>query len=298
MQLYCDGVVLAGGRLFAASILTGGDTTTQVECFEPASGEALYKRTLSKGNVLESSQERRFAGRVEVVFPEPLAYRNGRVVVSTGVGVVASMDPLDGELEYLLRIQRSEHPSAYETGVVSTGGPHVFVCPQDSDFGYALATRLDGPKDGRSRVPFAFDGAPLSRKDARNDTLFKGAFRRPVGARGSRIFFVGSVQVTRRRLQSFDFATRMYLDNEFAPAEEVLGLPAIAGDAMFVPTNHGIVSLDLTNGIRDVTQTPLPRSSASGLPMRGEDVLGDLTAVPGGVVSLQREWIVFYEPVK
>jgi hypothetical protein len=172
------------------------------------------------------------------------------------------------------------------------------VCPQDSDFGYALEARLDRELDGRWPLPFAFDGGPLSRKDARNDTLFKGAFRRPIGARGSRVFFLGNVQVTRRRIQSFDFATRMYLDNEFAPGEEVLGLPAIASDAMFVPTNHGVVTLDLTNGIRDVTQTPLPRAAAATLPLRGEEILGDLTAVAGGVASLHRDWIVFYEPAK
>jgi hypothetical protein len=298
VQLYCDGALLVGGRLFAASVLVGGDSTAQIECFEPVTGQSLYKRTLSKGNVLESSQERRFAGRLEVVFPEPLAYRGGRVFVSTGVGVVASIDPLDGEVEYLLRLQRSEQPSAYDAGAVAAAGPRAFVCPQDSDFGYALEARLDRELDGRWPLPFAFDGGPLSRKDARNDTLFKGAFRRPIGARGSRVFFLGNVQVTRRRIQSFDFATRMYLDNEFAPGEEVLGLPAIASDAMFVPTNHGVVTLDLTNGIRDVTQTPLPRAAAATLPLRGEEILGDLTAVAGGVASLHRDWIVFYEPAK
>lgn len=297
ISLYCDGALLVGGRLFVASVSVAGDTTTRLECFDPVTGQGIFSRTLSKGNVLEAAQERRFAGRLEIVFPEPLRYGGGRVLVATGVGVVASVDPLDGELDYVLRIQRSDQPGAYDLGILTGSGSVVLAAPQDSDFAYALETRLPTDAGARCRLPFAFDGGPLSRRDSRHDSLFRGAFRRPVGSAGSRLFFVGNVQVTRRRIQSFDFATRQYLDNEFAPGEEVLGLPAFSGQALYVPTNHGIVSLDLTNGIRDVAQTPLPRSPATRLPYRAEEFLGDLTAVPGGIVSVSREWITFYEPV-
>jgi hypothetical protein len=300
VRLYCDGALLLGGRLFVASVLVGSDTTTSLECFDPVAGERHFERAISKGSVLESKDERRFAARLEVVLPEPLAYRGGRVIVSTNMGIVASVDPLDGELDYVLRIERSEHPSAYEQGAPAALGPAIAVCSPDSDFAYALAPRLP-TFNGRAPLPFAFDGAPMSRKDGKNEPLLKGAFRRPVGAVGTRALFLGNVQVVRRKVQGFDFAARAYDDDELGPGEEPLGLPAIVGNRIHVPTNHGIVSIEVggagagQGSFRDVAQTPLPVDAATRQTFRGEDILGDLSPVAGGLVSVNKNWIVRYD---
>jgi hypothetical protein len=297
ISLYCDGALLVGGRLFVASVSVGSDTTTFLECFDPASGERQFKRAIAKGSVLESKEERRFAARLEVVLPEPLAYRGGRVIVSTNMGIVASVDPLDGELDYVLRIERSEHPSAYDLGAPAAVGRPVAVSPPDSDFAYALEPQMPIIA-GRGALPFAFDGAPMPRKDGKNEPLLKGAFRKLVGSIGTRALFLGNVQVTRRKVQSFDFATRAFDDDELGPGEEPLGLPAILGNRIHVPTNHGIVSIDAEKGFRDLAQTPLPVDPATGQAIRGEDILGDLTPVAGGLVSVSKGWVVRFEESK
>lgn len=293
---FADGALLIGGRLFAASFLAGEDTTTSIEAFDPRTGERIFQRLLAKGSVLRSSDEpRRAMARTVAVLPSPLVYSAGRVMISTELGVVASVDPLDGEVEYLLRTQRAKEPSGYEWSAPAAGAGVTVLAPSDSDYLYALRPRLTVCADGLASwpLPFAFDGAPQDRRPRVRETRYA----RLVGARGSRAFLLNPRPRTGQSLRAFDFATRIPEERELAPGETALGMPALLEHFVALPTDHGITLYESGGGLTELTQIPLRLEARPGgwLPSQ---ILGDLSAVPEGVISCTATHLTLYRAVR
>lgn len=289
-QFYCDGALALGGRIFVTSIQLGVDTTTSIEAYDAATGALLFKRSLAKGSTAGARDERRFVGRVDAVVPQPLVYCNGAIFVATELGIVTSIDPLDGEILYSMRIQRSPQPQGYEAGVPACADGIVYLSPADSDYIYAFETFLRSDETAAAApLPFAFDRAPQRRRDA--------LFTKMAGAIDSRAILYGREQQIRRTLTSFDFhpKTRTLDHLPMGPGEDVSGLPMIINHYIFVPTNHGVTVYDGRRPLRDLLQIPLPVDPATRLPLRGDDALGDLTKVAGGFVSAGRDWIICYD---
>ncbi|MBI3819178.1 MAG: PQQ-like beta-propeller repeat protein [Planctomycetes bacterium] len=290
---YCDGALAVGGRIFTASIHLAGDTSTFLDAFDAATGAQLYHRMIAKGSSATPKDERRFVGRIDAVAPQPLLYHGGVIIIATELGIVAAVDPLDGEIAWLLRLQRSAQPQGYEASAPAAAGSIVYLSPSDSDYLYALELDLAPPQAGMPGaavpLPMAFDRAPQRRRDA--------LFSRLAGAVDSRSLLYGREQQVRRTLTSFDFnpATRM-LDNEpMGPGEQPVGLPLILGQNIFIPTNHGITLYVAERPVRDVWQLPLPVDPSTRLPLRGDEALGDLYKVEGGIVSCGKSWIICYD---
>ncbi|MFN0207977.1 MAG: hypothetical protein ACKVS6_16855 [Planctomycetota bacterium] len=291
-RFFCDGALMIGGRIFITSIQLSTDTFTFLHAFDPVTGEEIFQKSLTKGGAAGSSSERRFVGRVEAVIPQPLVYCGNRIIVATEMGVVISADPLDGEIEYALRIQRSSQPGAYEPSAPAAANGKIYISPGDSDYIYSLEPALSPAVPGSAPLPFAFDRAPQRRRDA--------LFLRLVGAVGTRAFLYGREQQIRRTLTSFDFnpSTRIFDNLPMGPGEEPVGLPAILEKYIFVPTNHGITLYECEVPVRDVWQLPLPVDADTRLPLRGDEALGDLTILYDGLLSCGKDWIICYERSK
>ncbi len=287
--LFADGALVVSGRVLVASIQSPGDTTTTLECFDAATGACLFSRVLATGASVEPGAP---SGRPRVlsggVLPQPLALVGGRVVVVTELGVVFCVSPLDGEVEWAVRTQRSPLPFGYERSAPRATEGRAHVLPADSDYLYLLEPRLPaGAFDGTtSALPFAFDRAPRRRRESD---------ARLVGASGSRALTLGwQAQKSRRVIRSFDFATRTVSDTELALGENVTGAPARLGRGFWVSTDHGLTAIEILSGDGDallpVTLTP-PPLDADGRRLPAAAVFGDLTPVDGGVLSVTETWI-------
>jgi putative pyrroloquinoline-quinone binding quinoprotein len=283
-SFYADGALVTGGRVLVASVLPGAVTSTSIEALDPMSGERIFARLLARGSTVGAAD--RPPGRKDLVVPAPLASAGGLAIVSTELGVVAAVDPLDGEIVFALKTQRSREPHAYEASSPQAADGAFHACPSDSDYLYSLqAAAPDLARD--APLPFAFGSAPLRRRGP--------AFSRLVGAFGSRALFLGREPRAQRVLKSFDVATRQIDDVELAPGEEALGSPALVGSGLYLSTDHGVTSIALEEELRPLALLPPPVDPATGGRLRAADVYGDLSPVSGGVVSVTRSWISRYD---
>jgi hypothetical protein len=287
-HFFCDGAALVGGRVFVTSIQLSTDTSTWLHAFAPRDGEAHFRSFLCKGSVSSAADEKRFVSRLDAVVPQPVALCGGRVLVATEMGIVASVDPLDGTMAYVLRLQRSPQPGGYEPSAPAMADSTIYLSPGDSDYIYALSPDIVIGAQS-TPLPMAFDRAPQRRRNA--------LFSRLVGAVDSRAILYGREQQVRRTLTSFDFDARTRtLDNlPMGPGEETTGLAALIGKYLFVPTNHGITLYEASRPMVDLWQHPLPVDATSKLPLRGNEALGDLTILPDGVLSVGRQWILCFD---
>lgn len=283
---YCDGPLLTGGRLFISSIQLGADTSTSAHALDLATGRTHFRRMLAKGSTSGTRDSRRFEKRVEAVSPQPIIYCNGNIFIITELGTAHCLDALDGEFQYSVRIQRSAQPHGYEVSAPFAANGVIYAAPADSDFIYAFESTFASPVGG---LPFAFDRAPQRRRNA--------LFSKMAGATDTRAILYGREQQVRRTLTFFDFAIKTRgLDHlPMGAGEEPCGNLAMDGPHVFVPTNHGIIIYDSSRPARDLTQVPLPVDPSTRLPLRGDDALGDLSPVAGGLVSAGRSWIIAYD---
>jgi len=107
-------------------------------------GKLLWVRRIAKGAVLttdiiESRQEMVTRGRHR---PAPMVFGGGRLIVATGVGVLAALDPIDGTMLWSFKTARLRSlggtVSPWEQGVINVAGGTIQFTPSDGEHFYRL----------------------------------------------------------------------------------------------------------------------------------------------------------------
>lgn len=135
-------------------------------CFDQA-GVLQWLRFIAKGAVLTAGllEHRQETVRQEELRPVPMILADGRLVIETGLGVVAALDPVAGEPLWTFRTARLKALKMLEKpwtqpGLAAAGGM-IYLAPSDSPWFYRLRLRpgihdlLAGiPERRRSRTRF------------------------------------------------------------------------------------------------------------------------------------------------
>jgi hypothetical protein len=273
------GPVIADGTLFvqvrrwgAASgseALDAGRIEAWCLALELESGALRWKRLLATGADLAASRAaRRGALRDDSHAAPPLAVADGRVLVSTALGVVALLDACDGRLAWALRYRRrtiaddgwlGASPAVAlapaDAGAARDGG--WLWAPPDSDCLYRTRDRAD--LDGRGV------GLGLPRPLAAPAELVAGP--------GSTALVL-SRAAGRVALASFDLdsgATARAL--ELGREERVPGAALCGAARAVVASERGLCIYDRTRGLRLLDELAWQEADAAGSVFARDDEL-------------------------
>ncbi|MFQ5506024.1 MAG: hypothetical protein ACE5F1_14685 [Planctomycetota bacterium] len=137
-----------GRRIFALCTQEVDRVTTKVfaVCLS-GRGRLLWSSYVAKGAPLsqELLEHRQEALRKGTHRPAPMILARGRLIVPTGLGILAALDPDDGAILWTFRYARLEalgtKDSPWEEGRLSSAGELLFFAPSDGSHFYRL--RLD-----------------------------------------------------------------------------------------------------------------------------------------------------------
>ncbi len=119
-------------------------------------GKSLWSRFVAKGSPItgEPLLFRQEAVQQAPLRPAPCVLAGGRLIVATGVGVLAALDPLDGKIVWTFKTARLKAlgttRSAWSRARLAATGGLVYATPSDSTWSYrlrlhpGLADVLDG----------------------------------------------------------------------------------------------------------------------------------------------------------
>lgn len=274
-----DVVLVAGSRL---------DTVTECSlfAFDRETGTLRWSRFLASATKVSRFVTRNRRTTVERAEPSRVVVSDGIAYCSTNLGVVAAVDSTSGEVLWLFRYNRVKPSdpdtfrriSYYDTGGWLPSSPEVVgerlvVAPEDSHFLYVLA-----------RMP-SDEGHVVG-----PDPLFKGGREMFIGVDRTReeLLFLeqptlgvdrARVRIGATRLDGAHREPSVPLQIE----EQVMGRPAIVGDALFLSTNKALYRFRLDAERKLFDSIPVPSAL---LQARERFVFGNLSYDHGRLYSI------------
>ncbi|HKE01259.1 MAG TPA: PQQ-binding-like beta-propeller repeat protein, partial [Planctomycetota bacterium] len=260
---YADGPVVSGGRVVAAACAAQVETTVHVEAFDPATGERLFRRLLAKGGEPSPPDAPARALHPALVSPAPVVAAGPLAIVSTELGIVAGVDPLDGEIAWAVRTRRADAARTSIPVAPIALADRVVVAPADSDHVYVFRAAPASLRD-----PQTLFASPPIRLGERT---FAGCF----GADERRAYLVTQASGPSTSIEAVRLDDGSREVEDVPPEERGLGVPALLGGGIYLATDHGLVSFDARGELR-----------AFAVAADGDGEFGDLSPVEDGVVSV------------
>lgn len=239
------GPVLVDDRLLFQARVLDGEVKSYLVCLDARTGAPLWTRLVTKGGAIDDGS--RFGqSRLPLGSAAPLASAQGRVLVSTNLGVDALYDVADGRLVWAFKTRRVQADDARFSGLAPLVGPDaafVATAPADGDHVYLYRP---GPAQAGSPL-FA---APLPRAGATD----------LVGFAGDALF------VLEKAGGEHLLATRPLPDSDASSARSILlrrderfvAPPAIGAERLVISSNRGVFLFDRTRGLYLADHVALP----------------------------------------
>lgn len=273
----------SGGRVWV--VLTHPEdrlhSSVHVACVNGNTGQLLWTRYITKGAVLsaELSMHRQETLDRSAVEPAPPILARGRLVVSTGLGVIAALDPVRGTIAWTLRTARvksargREQPWA-EVRLLGVAG-EAWVTPSDSVFSYRLHL-WPGMRDVLAAHPG--EKRSLTRligvSDRWNASYW---FRRGLSEAGPR-----------RILTRADPDRPMRYDPPpIAPGESLTALPLLTDTSLILTTDNSLYWLDL--------RKDLYYEHVIGLRAHGPGGFGPALPLDGAIVVAGKRGVLLWQ---
>lgn len=288
--------LLYRGRLWIAGVRPSRGTEHEADAWlfglSPTTGEVEVRTYLGSGAPVRG-------GRPDEAIPSSPAGAHGRVVVSTGLGIVASVDARHGRPHWvyrndrgvvgagrLKRLQRENDHTPRETGFANVppllAFERIWVAPTD---GLEILCLFDRPR-GRRRSLRAW------RKNRRAGFVdfaaeqIVGLAPPPENEASPLLVVVGRGEVPEGRppaaiakaIDAFDPARRWEAFATTGDGPEPYGTALLTEAELFVPTRHGISVFDVLDG------SDLATIDVSSVPVRLRELLTPEIGLSGNVV--------------
>jgi hypothetical protein len=277
--------LVAGRVVVAASRLKGRDTECSLVAFDAQSGQLAGHCFLATAPAIPRYSDRFTEEETRRVEPSPVAVRDGTVYVCTNLGVVAAVRAADLELEWAFRYHRRPAPESerYERPALFDLDPwpgrapvaladRVLAAPSDSLYLYSLA-----------RWPNAKGDLLL------NEPVEKQTRVAWLGADATHCWFLRR-ESGQLLVEATDHDGSVLWRNEPLGRERIVGVPALTGRFLFVPTDACIYRVDLAKeGLADCT---IPPPTA----LEGErvGVFGDLAVSDRWLLSTSQRYTITF----
>ncbi len=212
-----------------ARFTSGGEVRAWLVGLDLQTGEPRFATWLAKGVARGRSGGGFLQARDRISNGQPLGVAGGRAIVPTQLGVVASVDPADGRVDWALRTRRRDAETrSWAAARPLLDGDLVHVAPADSDRLYWLRAGLDGADEGLLAHPPAAIAQP----------------RCLAGVVGNRSVVLLRSGI-RPALALVDPASGNVQEAlHLAPEESLAGPPARSGEALVLSTDRGVYVFD------------------------------------------------------
>ncbi len=288
--------LLYGERLYCGLQRVSGEVASYLGCFDARSGELLFLRWLCTGSEFDPLLPRMQGRSASNVSGSGPVASGGVVFYGTNLGVVVALDAGSGECLLAYRTARRpplearENPRFADLGLGRpVAGPTGFaIAPGDSAFLYA----------------FAFPGSPGPSPLLHPPQLLREASLYAGWWKDAHVFLANSGgeqnvaavdPVLWRRIDSAPLGP----DEAFLSADtDQPREPALARGRLFAASDRYLYVFDLSRELYMEAAIPPPIDPKTGLHGAGRAILGNLVAVPGGILSATPRSLVLFREQK
>ncbi|HKB16899.1 MAG TPA: hypothetical protein VKF62_12600, partial [Planctomycetota bacterium] len=290
--VFSEEPLLYGERLYCGLQRVAGEVASYLACFDARTGELRFLRWLCTGSEFDPLLPRMQTKSASNVSGSGPIASGGVVFYGTNLGVVVALDAESGECLLAYRTARRpplearENPRFADLGLGRpVAGPAGFaIAPGDSAFLYAFA------------FPGARGPSPLLHPPQllREASLYAGWWK------DAHVFLANSGgeqnvaavdPVLFRRIDSAPLGPdEAFLSSDTDQPRE----PALARGRLFAASDRYLYVFDLSRELYMEAAIPPPIDPKTGLHGSGRAILGNLVAVPGGILSATPRSLVLF----